>query len=61
VVAPNLRTIVKREQLEDGSCCTGKGLMEAGNREAGPRYHTNASFVVRTTRKISGNTAKPKI
>ena len=59
--ATNLRTIAKREQLGDGSCCTGKGLIQAGTREAGPRYHINASFVVGTTLKSSDSALKPKI
>lgn len=57
----NLGAMTRREQLGDGSRCMGKGLMQAWNRETGPRYHINTSFVVRTTRKSKHSTAKPKI
>jgi len=56
-----MEAVARWEQLRDGSWSTGKGLMQAGNRETGPRCHINASFVVRTTWKSSDSTAKPKI
>lgn len=56
-----MEAIARREQLGDGSWCTGTGLMQAWIRETGTGYHRNASFVVRTTWKRSESTAKLKI